>query len=132
MKRGEARQFRKSISPNIYVNVPPISSPVALLLLNKKYYAADTSIYSDFRMMRIRNKWIRSQFALADKSVGISCAICGKKNLVLYSPDRTHVATLDHIVSISHGGSWNDPSNFQIVCYRCNQKKDRIAKNLTI
>ncbi len=44
-----------------------------------------------------------------------------------YGDDLTNVATLanpiyDHIIPLSEHGT-NDPSNFQLLCQRCNLKK---------
>lgn len=46
---------------------------------------------------------------------GALCKIC-KKSFPFA------VLTLDHIVPLTHGGSWNI-SNLQLTCYPCNQAK---------
>lgn len=76
-------------------------------------------------MLKIRNKWMKLQESIFGKD-NLTCSICGKQHL---SPrvgnNKRNLATLDHVVSIAKDGNkWNDPTNFQIACYGCNQQKD--------
>lgn len=46
---------------------------------------------------------------------GSICKICGNK----MSADKL---TLDHIIPLAKGGTW-EMSNLQLACYQCNQEK---------
>ncbi len=113
----------------VHISEPPVSSPAALALLAKHYYALDRSIYSELRMTRLRNKWMRLQMKSPDSEGGLICALCGKKGLKYQGATRKgEKATLDHIVEIVSGGDWRDTSNFQVACYACNTNKNTLMQ----
>ncbi len=59
-----------------------------------------------------------------DELGGLTCAICGRKGLLPRNTTLKNLATLDHITDIELGGSWRDPSNFQVACKDCNHRKN--------
>ncbi len=105
----------------VHVTNPDVASAANLTLLSQHYFALDKSIYTDWRMAHVRRKWMKQQMETPDELGGLTCAICGRKGL---KPWTTPKATLDHIVNIGHGGAWNDPSNFQVACEKCNNDKN--------
>ena len=52
---------------------------------------------------------------------GYSCAICG------YATDTKSQITVDHIIPRADGGT-NDIENLQLLCGRCNQRKNKIEQ----
>ena len=130
MTRSKGRQSRSWAVQVVHIGEPDITSPAALCLLAKKYVSADKSIYTEFRMHRIRNKWMKSQMRTnADEEGGLTCAHCKRKGLSPWTTDANVRAVLDHRVEITLGGDWRDPDNFQVLCDRCNnQKNDRLQK----
>lgn len=108
----------------VHITEPDITSAAALALLAKKYVSLDKSIYTEFRMHRIRNKWMKRLMLAPDEQGGLTCAICGKKGLRPNESDPHKKATLDHITEISVGGDWRNPSNFQVLCKDCNSLKN--------
>ena len=110
----------------IHIESPHPCSLASLVMLNKKYYGLDKSIFSKCRMFNIRRKWMNK--LVADNPNGLTCAICGKSGLSPHAnnkdPHHRNLATLDHIIAIKDGGSWKDMSNFQVACYPCNMAKD--------
>lgn len=113
----------------VHIGDPDITSGASLALLAKKYYTLDRSIYSEWRMTRIRRKWMKKLMKTPDEEGGLTCAICGRKGLKPDErQDRNKQATLDHIHEIGKGGSWNDPINFQVACYPCNSYKNNVQQ----
>ena len=55
----------------------------------------------------------------------LACAKCGTK-LRRTVGEKGKLATLDHIVRLSHGGS-NFDDNLQLLCPQCHRVKDRIG-----
>jgi len=53
------------------------------------------------------------------------CFYCGKI-VIEACPDRNFLATVDHVIPKSKGGS-DDKSNLVLACYPCNFKKDYIS-----
>jgi 5-methylcytosine-specific restriction endonuclease McrA len=123
MTRSRGKVTTSWLKQHIYVTDPHITSTANLALLQRQYFMRDVSIFSDWRMQHIRRKWMRNQLKNPDSMGGLTCAICGKRGLRPSSTDYNTRATLDHIVDISRGGKWNDPSNFQVACAGCNTKK---------
>ncbi len=107
----------------VNVKNPPITSPASLALLSKKYFALDKTIYTERRMSKIRNRWMKEQLKHPDKKGGLTCNICGKQGLLPHKAGKYNMATLDHKIRIKDGGSWFDTSNFQVLCFQCNNNK---------
>ena len=108
----------------VHISDPPVNSAAALALLAKKCYSLDRSIYSEFRMTRIRNKWMKLQMKTPDSEGGLTCAICGLRGLRPNKTTEDNLATLDHIIEICRGGEWNNTNNFQVACRKCNALKN--------
>ena len=127
MTRSKSKQYRYWTSQAVHISIPPINSPAHLVLLAKHYSSQDKSIYTESRMGRIRQRWMKSLMKDAVPGKGLTCAICGRGKLFPHSKDPYHknLATLDHIIDISSNGSWSDPANFQVACYSCNQNKSK-------
>jgi hypothetical protein len=124
MTRSQGRNLKFWTNQKVAVENPPVTSAAALVLLIKKYLPLDKSIYTDSRMSRLRNSWLKKQMKTPDEEGGLTCAICKRKGLKPHSSNKKKLATLDHIVNILDGGSWNDPSNFQVACVQCNTWKN--------
>ena len=123
MTRSEGRASKQWASQTVCVIDPPLTSPAALVLLAKKYFSLDRSIYSEIRMTKIRRKWMKLQMKTPDSKGGLTCTLCGRKGLKPSSVDKNKLATLDHVIPIGIGGDWRDPNNFQVACYHCNVHK---------
>jgi len=130
MTRSQGRRNRAWAVQVVHIADPDITTAAALALLAKKYCAEDKSIYTEYRMHRIRNRWMKEQLKVArDELGGLTCAICGKKGLNPWTSDIDNRAVLDHIIEITAGGSWSNPSNFQVACDFCNSiKNDNLQK----
>ena len=134
MTRSKGRQSRSWAVQVIHIQDPPPTSPAQLVLLAKQYSAQDKSIYTEFRMHKLRNKWMKIQMKEhLDEQNGLTCAHCQRKGLQPWTADVSMRAVLDHIVEIAANGKWNDPDNFQVLCDRCNsQKNDRFQKEMVV
>ena len=127
MTRSKGKQCRTWATQVVHVQTPSIDSPAHLVLLAKHYSEQDSSIYTESRMSRIRKRWMKALLKTVGEGEGLTCAICGRTGLDPHSKDpyRRDLATLDHIIDIGLNGAWNDPTNFQVACYQCNQRKSR-------
>lgn len=113
-----SRKYRVNYQP-VYPN-----DAASLVCLNRFYQKRDDTRYTDFKMLNIRNKWMNEQEALYGVN-NLTCAICGRTGLSPDTSDKRNLATLDHIIPISKANYlWNNPTNFQVACYICNQKKE--------
>lgn len=128
MTRSRGRQMTAWLVQVVHIADPHVTSAANLVLLQKQYFALDMSIYSDWRMCHIRRKWMKIQMKTPDAKGGLTCAICGKQGLRPESQDQHNLATLDHILEIGKGGSWNDPTNFQVACRKCNAQKNNVLQ----
>ena len=129
MTRSKGKQSRSWAIQVVHIEDPPVNSAAHLCLLAKKYSAADKSIYTEFRMHRQRNKWMKLQMKTPDELGGLTCSHCHRKGLSPWTADVNMRAVLDHKTEIANGGDWRDPENFQVLCDRCNgQKNDRFQK----
>jgi 5-methylcytosine-specific restriction endonuclease McrA len=128
MTRAVGRASTRWVTQTVNIVEPNLSSAAALVLLSKKLFSADKTIYTNCRMMKVRQKWMKLQMKTPDELGGLTCAICNRKGLNPFSKrlDKSDWATLDHVIDIQHGGSWFDHSNFQVACYECNMNKSRI------
>lgn len=127
MTRSKGKRSRHWAIQVVHIEDPPITSPAHLVLLAKQYCAQDKGIYTEFRMHKIRHKWMKLQMKTPDALGGLTCAKCKREGLKPWTKDIKERAVLDHVHEISLGGAWNDPQNFQVLCDRCNTRKnDRI------
>lgn len=124
--RSAGQASRHWVIQAVHISEPPLSSPAALALLSKIYYTKDKSIYSEMRMCRVRKKWMKNLMKdPLNKANGLTCALCGKSGLRPFNQHVNKIATLDHIIELKCGGSWKDPTNFQVACWHCNNAKNR-------
>ncbi len=128
MSRSKGKQSRIWASQVVHIKNPPLTSPAQLVFLAKKYFPLDKTIYSEYRMHKIRKRWMKMQMKTPDEEGGLTCAICGRKGLQPWTNDINRRAELDHIVEICNNGSWNDPANFQVLCHQCNDQKNDILQ----
>ena len=130
MTRSKGKQSRSWAVQVVHIQDPPVNSAAHLCLLAKKYSSEDKSIYTEFRMHKLRNKWMKMQMREhLDEKNGLTCSLCKRKGLQPWTADVNMRAVLDHIHEIFLGGDWRDPANFQVLCDRCNgQKNDRMQK----
>lgn len=130
MTRSKGRQSRSWAVQVVHIEDPPVNSAAHLCLLSKKYFLEDKSIYSEFRMHKIRNKWMKLQMREhLDEQGGLTCTNCKRMGLNPWTPDVYMRAVLDHKIEIAMGGEWRDPENFQVLCDRCNNRKnDKLQK----
>lgn len=130
MTRSKGRQARYWAIQVCHIQDPPPTSPAQLVMMAKHFVSLDKSIYTEFRMHKIRNKWMKLQMKTPDELGGLTCAHCGRKGLQPFDAPVEDRAVLDHKIEIAAGGDWRDPSNFQVLCDRCNGKKnDAFQKN---
>lgn len=132
MTRSQGKRSRNWAVQVVHIEDPPVNSAAALCLLTKKYFSADKSIYSEFRMHKIRNKWMRLQMQTPDEQGGLTCVHCGRRGLQPWTDDVHDRAVLDHIVEICLGGNWRDPANFQVLCDFCNGKKNDLMQKVQL
>lgn len=52
----------------------------------------------------------------------IYCCFCGTSTY-LNCHNKKHLATIEHIIPMDHGGSKIDRANMAISCYNCNQER---------
>jgi len=130
MTRSKGKQSRSWAVQVVHIKDPPINSAAHLCLLAKKYFTADKSIYTEFRMHKLRNKWMKIQMREhLDERGGLTCTDCKRMGLNPWTADDNMRAVLDHKTEIASNGKWNDSENFQVLCDRCNrQKNDRFQK----
>lgn len=126
--RSYGRSSRRWVIQAVQITEPDITSPAALVLLAKKYFGLDKSIYTEFRMTKIRNRWMRNKLKTPDTKGGLTCQICGRQGLQPFKmSDKNKLATLDHIIELKEGGKWNDPTNFRVACYSCNTNRNSMG-----
>ena len=124
MTRSQGRRSRDWAVQVVHIEDPPPTSPAQLVLLAKQYCAQDKSIYTEFRMHKIRNRWMKQQMKQPDLMGGLTCVHCGRMGLQPFKANSNDRAVLDHKLEICLGGDWRDPKNFQVLCDRCNGKKN--------
>ena len=92
----------------VLVPEPHLQSLAALALLTRKY---------DMQVMIDRAKF---RYKFLKKFKTLTCIHCGKTDLRRKTTDQTILATVDHIVPLSQGGSETDEANCLVSCWRCN------------
>lgn len=100
----------------------------ALLFTNRLYQKLDKDRHLPrwVKWLRLRDKWFSEQETLTGKN-NFTCAICGKRHLSPWTNNKKQLATIDHIKPVSiFPNLWNVPSNFQVACFKCNQKKGNL------
>ena len=96
----------------------------SLVMLNRSCANKDISTYNWKIWLKIRDRWMKDQVNLVGGKENLTCAICGRKDLDPWAKDKGHLATIDHIVSVHRAPYlWNEPSNFQVTCRKCNENK---------
>lgn len=124
--RAQNKRYEMWRNQQVLITDPPITSPAALVLLAKLYRTKDHTIFTESRMTRIRNAWMKRQMKTPDSKGGLTCGICGRQGLNPKTRDKNKLATLDHIVELKSDGPWKDPNNFRVACYRCNCQRNLI------
>lgn len=78
--------------------------------------------------LKIRDTWMIEQQEIC-KSKLLKCAICGKDGLDPFTEKLGDLATIDHILPVSkYPDLWREPTNFQVACNKCNNKKGNKVK----
>ncbi len=67
----------------------------------------------------------RQRQAITNKFEGV-CQACGKEGLSPLSDEDKYLASMDHIIPLSRGGS-NDDDNVQLLCLPCNLSKGQMT-----
>jgi 5-methylcytosine-specific restriction endonuclease McrA len=104
----------------VSVNNPHPQSQAAGVLLARWLRKEEVGQWLEFRRALLTRK-------LAEEG-DLVCRYCGRKGLAIEVPDAVtkaemrHLATLDHVVPRSKGGT-DDESNLVVACYPCNQRK---------
>jgi 5-methylcytosine-specific restriction endonuclease McrA len=133
MTRSQGKQSLNWVVQIVNVEDPPINSAAHLCLLARKYFKEDRSIYTRFRMHHLRNKWMKIQMRdNKDEQGGLTCANCHRKGLSPWTTDASMRAVLDHKIEIAMNGDWRDPTNFQVLCDRCNAQKNDLFQKLQL
>jgi 5-methylcytosine-specific restriction endonuclease McrA len=112
-------------TPRLYYT-PWDSHQAGALVYTNRLYAKldpDRAMPKWRRWLTLRDKWITEQERVYGKD-NLTCSICGKTGLKGFTKNRNEMATIDHIKPVSSFPHlWDVPSNFQLACYRCIQKK---------
>ena len=67
----------------------------------------------------------RQRQIITERFEGI-CQACGKEGLSPLSTDDDFLASIDHVIPLSRGGT-NDDDNIQLLCLPCNLKKGNMT-----
>jgi 5-methylcytosine-specific restriction endonuclease McrA len=121
--RAAGKQTLRWAKQTVLTDDPPTTAAAAMVLLSRKLFLQDRTVFTESRMLRFRTRWMKEQMKTPDEKGGLTCAICGRKGLNPFTKDKNKLATLDHIVELKANGAAFDTSNFQIACYRCNGQK---------
>lgn len=101
---------------------PSVQSRAAYVLLARKLKTMDRTKNWE------KNPNFRKEFLdkFVEKHGELYCEYCGLRNLVrkvTKQSEKLILATLDHIVPLSRGGSEFDISNIKLCCQKCNTLK---------
>ncbi len=121
---------RNFMRDNILVDNPVINSRASYILLINDLSKLDDVLfrkYHPYKYLRWREEFLNKK---KEEDGLLFCKKCFKGPLIIYRKDGTlagnkdkMIATIDHIIPISRGGSLFEESNIDILCYKCNQKK---------
>jgi 5-methylcytosine-specific restriction endonuclease McrA len=104
---------------NVMVEEPSIKSHAALVLLSQKYLSMEIEEW-----IRLK-RWFLKRASERDGC--LKCHYCGKTGLVAESDPSGKglgsLATIDHVLPVSKGGSKTDESNLVVACWGCNHMK---------
>jgi len=104
----------------VMVEDPHVGSLAARILLQGRLRKEELRQWFAFRADFLRRKKVEQG--------DLRCYYCGKVGLVEGVDEFSDVgsdrlATIDHVVPVSKGGSVTDERNLVVACYPCNQKK---------
>jgi 5-methylcytosine-specific restriction endonuclease McrA len=104
----------------VLVEDPHVGSLAARILLQSQLRKEELEEWFAFRAEFLQKK-------KAEQGV-LRCHYCGKEGLVEEVNEFSDVgsdmlATIDHVVPVSKGGSVRDENNLVVACYPCNQRK---------
>ena len=100
----------------VYVTRPNIKSRAALILLNKRLRDHEVG------------EWLQFRDEFLNKRPMV-CEYCGRKQLTkeIGVLGQGYLATIDHVMPLSKGGSRYDEANLKVACFPCNRdKSDKI------
>jgi 5-methylcytosine-specific restriction endonuclease McrA len=126
MTRSRGYRTVEYAAQAVYIVNYDIPTAANLVLLTREYIKADRTLYTNRRMQRLRDSFMKKMLKTPDEKGGLTCALCGRKGLLVKTKDKNKLATLDHIIDIGDGGSWRSSNNFQVACYPCNVRKQRL------
>ena len=118
------KHFRRiKSSPKVWYVPSDAHQPGSLVELNKEYAKTDPSKYHFSVWLDLRKKWFKDLIKATGSNL-FTCALCARDGLDPWSKIKRNLATIDHIIPVKKAPwLWNDPSNFQVACNHCNQKK---------
>ncbi|MBF0554411.1 MAG: HNH endonuclease [Nitrospirae bacterium] len=98
----------------VFVDDPALTSRAAFILLRQSLAREEGNDYESW--LKFRDKFLDGK--------KLTCKYCGKTDLKKESQDDLNIlATIDHVVPLSKGGSRYDERNLLIACFPCNRKK---------
>lgn len=111
--------FLDPISPKTYASA---------LLLNEYYHENDVDFITKIDAINKRIQFSRDYLTQKKLELGVlTCTYCPKTHLVIelegMKVKHNIIATIDHIMPISKGGSIYDIKNVCVCCRECNSKK---------
>ena len=118
---------RESLSKRLGVSLveePNVSSPAALLMLNRKLSLQDETLFDWMTWLKFRDNYFAE---ILERDGVIKCAYCQKNLKPDVDTKDDSLATIDHVIPVSKNGAVWDKSNMVSACLKCNQnKKDNI------
>ncbi len=116
------KKFPYFFKNNVLVRNPDTSSLASLVLLKKQYFWNE---YKNGLVLTWKDAIDFSRKYLnkvLEREGSLKCYLCGKDHLEIITKNKDNMATVDHYVPTSAGGS-NDESNLRVACNPCNSKK---------
>jgi 5-methylcytosine-specific restriction endonuclease McrA len=105
----------------VKVKEPHPHSQAAAVMLRRMFRTHEISVWLKFRETFLAHH--------KAKNGTLRCHYCGKEGLVEDVPMNaskaglSHLATIDHVVPRSKGGSEFDENNLVVACFPCNHRK---------